>query len=732
MRNAQAAATEKAYVRLVFDDETEKYDATRNVELDSAEPLSAELQYLEKLCPVSFVIRGSDLRSYVKDFTPHKHYEFLAKSLRAENLTDLQSRIRSLQTSLRKAASDKKEFGQVDTDVKSLTKTDVKKWQADDVVAWVNAKLKIVGLNEAKSLAETDASLSSLAEKATNEVATIQRDPIEKAKKSMESLLPTGSLIPLHQPLDAIREARTKLTKLTTETAGAESKKVIDQAILLLSEHADLSTCPVCETPFVHSPYHTLKAVLERLKSLQQSLKDVEAASKVATLAETRLQVQFGEVNGVLSLATAALGVDGEPVAAHWKKAHSALLLDNDSELPGFTKALKALLENLNSRLASMEPGAPRIYTPLLETVKKLRALEKRHSDAESRRKLCEAMGEQVQIARGLIDKRVYEFFEDVVQAISQSTVWFYNKVKQGAQVTVSVKAELMDFENEDARGVEILTLFPNAPDEKPQAILSDSQIHTLALGMQIAIIRRFNKEVPFIVLDDVVTSYDADYRRQVATVLTEDFGEMQLLVLTHDDQFFQLVKSRLTDADSARWRSHRILKYAMKSGPTYSDARTPESEVDQYLVQGELAGNAIRQHVEDWLIQVSRGVGAAYPMRPVEKPYDYNHRELVEAVIEAAKPMGLEKAMETNSWLSHFVSELKAAVIENEGSHAHDNPYRKGSAGDDKSFWIDFKKFKGFFVCADTACGGKRFSFDPAKKKASCEKCGKHLVIKA
>ena len=335
-------------------------------------------------------------------------------------------------------------------------------------------------------------------------------------------------------------------------------------------------------------------------------------------------------------------------------------------------------------------------------------------------------------LARSHIDKRVHGYFQDAVQQISDDTVAFYSRVQQFAPVPVGVKVRLADSEDKDARGVEVLVDFPGLPDAWPRAVLSDSQLHTLALGMRIAMIRRFNTSLPFIVLDDVVTSYDAEYRRQIATVITDDMDDLQLLVLTHDDQFFRIMKSRLEDFDGDRFRSRRITKYDRATGPHFADALTGEGEVDRLLSQGKPAGNAIRQHVEEWLTQISRGIGALYAMRVIERPFDYGHRELVEGVVVAAESLGLDEALSGDKPMARFIGEMKAAVIENEGSHPPENPYRSGSSGDDASFWSEFKRFKALFACVDPDCGGRRYVYNPAIGKACCVKCGKYLDLKA
>ena len=49
-------------------------------------------------------------------------------------------------------------------------------------------------------------------------------------------------------------------------------------------------------------------------------------------------------------------------------------------------------------------------------------------------------------------------------------------------------------------------------------------------------------------VLDDIVTSYDADHRRTISGMLASMFPNMQIIVTTHDERFFNYLKDQLPD----------------------------------------------------------------------------------------------------------------------------------------------------------------------------------------
>ncbi len=65
---------------------------------------------------------------------------------------------------------------------------------------------------------------------------------------------------------------------------------------------------------------------------------------------------------------------------------------------------------------------------------------------------------------------------------------------------------------------------------------LSESQLNSFGLAVQLAIAKTYNHDFKFLILDDVINSFDAHKRPRVVSLLREEFDEWQILLLTHDD----------------------------------------------------------------------------------------------------------------------------------------------------------------------------------------------------
>lgn len=258
-----------------------------------------------------------------------------------------------------------------------------------------------------------------------------------------------------------------------------------------------------------------------------------------------------------------------------------------------------------------------------------------------------------------------------------------------------------------------------------PSGYLSDSQVHTLALSLRLAAIQLFNRAVPLIVLDDVVTSYDVDHRKTIASVLTEKFGDFQIILVTHDDQFFRILQDHLPQSD---WRFRRIIKIEDGFGPKFHDHRVPDEEVQKKHDDGDSAANEIRQVEEDWLTDIGRAFRVWVTMRPILKPYEFGRAELAAALAQFLKTCGILPP-KVSGIANPFLSSLMRGDVENFGSHFSDNPSGSRSLGDEKKRWKEFTYFRDQFCCPN--CGKKKFMRPDPLTIPVCQKCNTPFSFK-
>jgi hypothetical protein len=130
---------------------------------------------------------------------------------------------------------------------------------------------------------------------------------------------------------------------------------------------------------------------------------------------------------------------------------------------------------------------------------------------------------------------------------------------------------------------------------------LSESQLNSFGLAVFLASARRFNPNFRFLVLDDVVNSFDGQKRPQVIKLLKQEFAEHQILLLTHDRVWW----ARLTDAFRSWTRLH-IVRYEPLTGPVVAQGRSEIEEIERLLAAddprgaGGLLGPFLEKELQD------------------------------------------------------------------------------------------------------------------------------------
>jgi hypothetical protein len=105
--------------------------------------------------------------------------------------------------------------------------------------------------------------------------------------------------------------------------------------------------------------------------------------------------------------------------------------------------------------------------------------------------------------------------------------------------------------------------------EEDPRAYGSEGHLDSLGLCIFLAFVTRFNGQWPLLVLDDVVTSVDANHKRRVADLLFREFGDRQLFITTHDARWFNdLRKAQEETGQAARTRNLVAESWTVENGP--------------------------------------------------------------------------------------------------------------------------------------------------------------------
>lgn len=310
--------------------------------------------------------------------------------------------------------------------------------------------------------------------------------------------------------------------------------------------------------------------------------------------------------------------------------------------------------------------------------------------------------------------KKQKEALETFLETFSDKINEIYQFLNPGEKVE-NIKLIPIEKDNELA-GITIqFDFFENQEVTPPHKFLSESHLNCLGLAFFLTSVDAFNKQNKFIVLDDVISSFDANHRKRFADLLIETYSDYQVIMLTHERNWFDLVKNLVRGKD---WNIQTIKHNEAKG--TYVDEapQTLLERIESKFTNGDEAGlgNDTRIYLEHVLKQIAYNLEVKVAYRSNDVNED---RMAFELLTELKGTISKRKCTELKA--EPVIDRLLSSLfIGNKDSH--DSSFDP-SFGDMKAFWQDVKDFEKLFFC-DT-CGypvSVRFFYD-GNKQISCKK---------
>ncbi|SRR5579864_1186916 len=277
-------------------------------------------------------------------------------------------------------------------------------------------------------------------------------------------------------------------------------------------------------------------------------------------------------------------------------------------ELP--ENAEMALDTILNSAKKS-ESDAP---LPLQQLLDDLKFIEKAKSleEIRARSQLLSSvnlLNNRLETGEEAIRGHIRSEVEEIVSRCSSAIQGFWsvlhpNEPIDGLQLTTI-----------EDKAVEVQLKFFGKPQPSPRLTLSEGHRNSLALCIFLALADVSETEDIPILLDDIVSSLDRDHRGRVAHILIDKLGNRQILVFTHDREWYAELKSVLPQSKWSfctlrPWSSPAIGIQLTQSKETFDDSR-------QFLaIRPESAGNAVRSIMDRECAIAAESLKIAVPYR--------------------------------------------------------------------------------------------------------------------
>ena len=254
------------------------------------------------------------------------------------------------------------------------------------------------------------------------------------------------------------------------------------------------------------------------------------------------------------------------------------------------------------------------------------------------------------------------DYFNQIIQQISNRSAEIYRFLHSHEGVG-DVKVETVG-----KKGIELSVNYFGKRELPPHRVLSESHMNSLGLALFLAMAETFNEELAFLVLDDVVNSFDRDHRGRLAELLVKDFDTRQLIILTHDEQFYSRIR-----ALAPSWIDEHFTSWSFEDGP-----RTRQYNGDRFLVEsGEelMDGNRVgaaqkgRRALEEFLQEACEELQALLPFRRGQRNDQRMADEVMNGLRRTLKDRANSMYKELTPLLRLLEADLQAAL--NVESHA-------------------------------------------------------------
>lgn len=550
---------------------------------------------------------------------------------------------------------------------------------------------KVIGvINNLKDSVEN---IRSSYEKYHEQYQTISRD-MEKFKKiSLEKLLSEGLLL-LEKGIFEDEKCPLCLQEKNREELIEELRERIEELATFKKEKEALEDEGKAIERLIQNPLSEMEAALrERCLLKEQNL---EIKSEIEQLKES--------FSGVLSRFKKVTFIEREKTI----KPEEFIRLDDTM----VQKTVSTLKDKM--RKISTDRKDDQKFT----INSKLILVKDAYTEIKSLKRELEILKQQLQSMELIYNEFVKEqktALSSFLTAISKDMNELYLYMNRAEEVD---EIELIPLgEGDELIGITIEFKFHGSIVSPPDKYLSESHLNCLGICLFLSSVKAFNDINKFFILDDVISSFDTAHRTRFAGLLMEKFSDYQILLFTHEKNWFEY----LTNAVKGRnWAITKMIWNHENGAELEMPLVDLKQRIDNKFGKSDASdlGNMIRKYLEGLLKEICLNL-------EVKVKFLYNDQN--------ENRMSNELLSELKSKLKSRKCELKDNVVLERlhtsiflGNKAsHDSSYSE-DINDLKTFYSDVLELEGLFRCINNECKrliSKKY-YDSVEKVIRC-KCG-------
>ena len=583
--------------------------ATFNPKKITTPTTTGEYNEFKALSTYPNYLRYTDLNDFICNKRKAARYEYIAKYFGLEKFSLLQD---TLQATLNKQTINLQNLEAAFV-TSSNTINAVTELTTDDeatVVKFINtiaAKHKIAAITTFKQAETVKTALQKI----------VQKNPITKELTEWKAFQLRQNQF---YPITTAKVNCTALEKLFTDLKLNEEsiKQLIlsslyEQSIEVISKLEDKSKCPVCDETFDGDLLQHISAKHNSLASLNKKKTEFDTKKSL-------LEKQFEGI----SRKIAAIEAESSSVVLVAFQTFFDDLTTINSTLPNLIATLKKQLKDLTTLSISNDRAIAKIDTIISNeaaskklVADKIAALSKdeatktlaqdyantsniidnfkSHSINKEKVTYLKSITDNLQIFFNSLTTYIQTEIQNTFTDISTDVVDYFNVLENS---NPDIKNPALKLITGKDKAVELEIEFVSEKIKPAFKFLSESQVNSFGLAFFLAAVKRFNIDFKFFILDDVVNSFDSFKRPRVAQLIASKFSDFQVLMITHDQIFFDTVQRNFPE-----WQRYKFTKWNYTTGPTCKPSKNYLEEIQSYIDDDNAitAGQTLGKYLE-WI----------------------------------------------------------------------------------------------------------------------------------
>jgi hypothetical protein len=333
----------------------------------------------------------------------------------------------------------------------------------------------------------------------------------------------------------------------------------------------------------------------------------------------------------------------------------------------------------------------------------------------ETDREKLDAQKHTLEIIYNEFVKKQKEGLQNFIDTFSSTINEFYQYMNPG-ELFEEIRIVTIG-EEDELNGITIEYKYKGEWVSPPQKYFSESHLNCFGISFFLASVVAFNKENKFLILDDIISSFDTSHRKKFADLLFEKFADYQIVLLTHEEQWFQYVRQI---AKKNNWLINEI-RWTEAKGTHLDESPNDLKELIEYSIANgniSLLGNPIRKYLEHILKSICLNLEVKLSFRFNE----VNEKRMPDEMLSELKSKINKSSTELKGKLPIIDRLANSSLLGNLLSH--DNPFSP-KLGDLKAFWSDIIEFEHLFICQDPSCKKPMVSLKNYDTVAKTIRCG-------